>query len=115
MGAGERQPVLLDGAELGRRLGADGADQVVGLLGEHLAGAGELGLALELAALDLAAHAELAIGAELELGLVGEALVPVLDQEVVVRQKGLTPLDHGVVEGLGQADGLEAHSFALPR
>ena len=95
---GEGQLVLLDGAELGRRLGADGAQQMGRLLRVQIGGAGPLGLALGVAALDLVADAQLAKGAELEPAIAREVLLPVVDQEVVVGQEGLPPLDDRVVE-----------------
>ena len=109
LGPGKRQAVLLDGAELGRRLGADRSQHVMRLLGDHLRGAVELGLALHLAALDLGAHAELPVGAELEPGVVREVLVPVLEQEVVIGQESLPPAHHGVMEALRKAGRPGAH------
>src|SRR6185369_148027 len=106
---GEGEAVLLDGAELGRRLRADGAEQVVRLLGKHVGGVGELRLALHVAALDLRAHAHLPVGAELELGVGRKVLLPVVEQEVIVGKVLLLPRADGRVVGLRQSGRLHAH------
>src|SRR5262249_54369255 len=104
-----RELVLLDRAELGRSLGADGGEQVVRLLGLHVAGLGVLRLALLVADLDGRAHAALAMGAEAELLVVGEALLPVGEQELIVGQEALAPALDGVVEGPGERGGGGGH------
>src|SRR5262249_46233578 len=73
-----------------------------------------LRLALHVAALDLGAHPHLAVGAELEGLVVGEVLVPVLDQEVVIRQEDVLPAQDGLVVFLRQGGGLHAHPMVSP-
>ena len=67
------------------------------LFGNHVVGMRVLGLPFHVAAFDFVAHAGFAIGAELEGLVVREVFVPVFEQEVVIGEKGIPPLDHSIV------------------
>ena len=84
--ARERRLVLLDGPELGRGLGADDRQELLGGLGVELLWDDRLRLAGALADLDLLGHLLLDPGAEAERLVLREVGVPLLGEPRVIRE-----------------------------
>src|SRR5207249_3832321 len=106
----QRAGVLLDRAEFRRGLCPDDGQQVLGLFLGELVGLEALGFALLIADVDHVGRAELQLGAQAERLVLGEVLVPVREQRVVVRHPVLAPVLDRVVIALGKNLLLDFHA-----
>ena len=109
VGARERALVLLDGAELGRRLRLHGVEELLRRTLVHVGRLRGLGLALAVAVLDDVGGDLPDARAEAERRVLGEEAVPALDERGIVREVVLLPVDDGLVVLLRQLPRLLVH------
>src|ERR1041384_4079970 len=109
----DRAGVLLDADELGRRLRLDDHEQMARLVLGQLVGLEPLLLALLLPDVDDVRRAELELRAQAELLVLGEVLLPALEQGVLVLEMVAAPVLDGVVVLLLERDVRDVHGGGL--
>jgi hypothetical protein len=114
MGAIHGAGVLLDAAELGARLRLDDGEQVMRLVLGELVGLEPLGLALLLADVDHVGRADLHLGAQAELLVLREVLLPGRHQCLVILEMMTTPVLDRTVISLLEGDVLDLHGGLTP-